>query len=129
MASFVNMVGTLAMSSETRLLGTYVSDDLYDSGVAFADGFEVWVFVSAVSDYPSYATLDCGVETSTDGENWTFLNGSQITPLTQPSSTTSNIASDAPHVRVTSTVTGTDIGELLASVTYRVIVMAPAVAA
>jgi hypothetical protein len=129
MASFVNMVGTLAMSSETRLLGTYVSDDLYDSGVAFADGFELWVFVSAVSDYPSYATLDCGIETSTDGENWTFLNGGQILALSQLGNAVSNAASDAPHVRVTSTVTGTDIGELLASVTYRVIVVAPAVAA
>jgi hypothetical protein len=128
MPTYTNMVGTLAMPLEARLLGEHASDDLYDSGVAFADGFQLWVHVTATT--ATSVLLDCGVQTSTDGETWTFLDGSQITSIVPPGgNSSSNAVTDAPHVRVFSQVEGEDDGETLASMTYRVFVVAPAVAA
>jgi hypothetical protein len=128
MASYVNMVGTVALPMETRVIGSYVSDDLNDLGVSLADGFQVWIFAGEKT--ATSVGVGARVETSTDGVNWTILAGSDL-PGVGPfeGNAVANAATDAPHVRVYTEVYGEDDGETLASMTYRVIVVAPAVAA
>lgn len=116
------MAGAVALPSAARGPGTYTSENLYDPGMAFDNGVELWVYASESTGVPA---LTCSLETSADGETWFALPGSETQTIVGPGSGSANSATDAEYVRMTSTVEG----DSDASITYRAFVLVPAASA
>lgn len=106
-------LGDLALRSEARTAGTYVSGPVATAGLA-ADVM-VLVHASATSGTP---TLNVALEESADGVSWSAVPGSAAPQLSAAGNAMSNARPTANYVRVTSTVAGTT-----PSVTYRVSVV------
>jgi hypothetical protein len=106
------------LTLETRGLGTYTSELLYDPTGSFSavTAVELLVYVNGVSG--SSPTLDCSLESSSDdGSTWTAIPGSSITQLSAAGSAVANAnVSSGASIRATSTVGGSSTP----TVTYRV---------
>lgn len=111
--------GFSVLPLESRSAGTYTSDSLISSTSIYpVSDVEIWVYVSDVSGSP---TLDCSLESSTDGTTWTAIPYSGIPSMTSQGNAVANapLPSTSDYVRVTSTVSGSD-----SSMTYRVLAIA-----
>ncbi|OPC81815.1 hypothetical protein B4N89_13495 [Embleya scabrispora] len=105
--------GDVALPLAARTTGTHTGSPVTAAG--YAADVVLTVHCTAASGTP---TLDCSLEESGNGTDWTAVPGSGTAQLTGVGNRIAAATITRPYVRVTSTVAGTT-----PSVTYRAVLL------
>lgn len=113
-SGWTGIIGTPELIAlDSYIAGTYVSDDMLAEMSYPIGDCQLLVCITAMT---STASLEAGLEWSSDGITWASVLGSNIPTLSAVGSEISNAAvTNLSHLRATSTVTG--YGEI----TYRIV--------
>lgn len=98
------VLASSALPSAAREAGTYTSGPAANAGVAAA----VLMSVHCTAATGTSPTLNCSLEESANGTDWTAVTGSSAAQLTAAGNATAGARVTKNYVRATSTVAGTD---------------------